>query len=92
MDNGEPVVADGVGAQSGRAVGVQIVPDDDDRGAELQVSADQEVAVVLPGEALACPFEEGEWKRAGRSAGTSRRAGSSTSRRPRCVAWTVHAL
>jgi hypothetical protein len=58
LDKGEPFVVGSVLAQPGSTVGVHIVPDDNDRGAELQVRADQEVAVVLPGETLACAFEE----------------------------------
>jgi hypothetical protein len=44
--------------QPGRQVGVEIVPDHHDRAAELDVCTDEQVAVVLPGETLACAFEE----------------------------------
>ncbi len=58
LDDGEPFVVGRVLPHSGGTMGVQIVPDGNDRGAELQVRADHEVSVVLPGEALACAFEE----------------------------------
>lgn len=46
LADGEPVVVGRVLPHPGGTMGVQIVPDDNDRGAELQVCADQEVAVV----------------------------------------------
>ncbi|GED83237.1 hypothetical protein TNCT6_03220 [Streptomyces sp. 6-11-2] len=42
-----------VAFQPDRQVSVEIVPDHHDRAAELDVCADEQVAVVLPGEALA---------------------------------------
>jgi hypothetical protein len=43
-------VAVGVPTHPGGPVGVEVIPDEDDGGAELQVCADRQVAVVTPGE------------------------------------------
>ena len=43
----------GVLAHPGGPVGVEIVPDQDDGGLELDVGAHDQVAVVTPGEAVA---------------------------------------
>ncbi|MGW3968365.1 hypothetical protein ACWEFD_03430 [Streptomyces ardesiacus] len=53
MDDGEPVAVGDAAAHSGRQVGAEIVPDQHDRAAELLVGGLDQVALVLPGEALA---------------------------------------
>lgn len=53
MDEGEPVVVRRILAEWGRAMGVEVVPDQRDGAAELDVCADEQVAVVLRAESLA---------------------------------------
>lgn len=52
-DNGEPVVVGDELLHSGREMGVEVVPHEHDRPAELPVSSNDQVAVVSPGKALA---------------------------------------
>lgn len=80
--DGQPVPGCGELPQAGGLVDVEVVPDQDDRAAELLVGGDQQVAVVAPGEALtsvaAVVVPAGV---AGRSAGTGGRVCSRSARR-----------
>lgn len=66
-DSGEPVVLDLVPFEPGGQVGVETIPDHHDRAVELDVRADQQIPVVLPGQALADALEQemsaGRWMR-----------------------------
>src|SRR6478752_2475322 len=57
-DGGEPVVFGLVPLQPRGQVGVEVVPDNDDRSVELDVCPHQAVAVVLPGETLTGALEQ----------------------------------
>ena len=83
--DGQPFAGVGELAQAGGFVDVEVVPDEDDRAAELLVGGDQQVPVVAPGEALASVALAVVCGGAGRSAGTDDRVCSRSARRSRSV-------
>jgi hypothetical protein len=51
LEGGDPVVIADEGPQAAIEVDIQVVPDEYQRGIELLVGSDQQIAIVGPGEA-----------------------------------------